>query len=294
MIDPQQLAALAAVLQTGSFEAAGARLGVTQSAISQRIRALEDLTGAILVQRGHPCRGTEAGVRLARHHDDLTLMEHALAQDLRLIRTDRPTVRLAINADSVATWFLPALKALPDALFDIIIEDQDETEGLLRRGAVMAAITARATPVQGCDAYPLGRLRYLPTASPAFMARWFGAGVTRESLGQAPMITFNAADLLQRRWVSGLVGADLAPPTHMIGSSHAFVDAALLGLGWGMNPLALVQTHIAEGRLLPLTPEAHLDVALNWQVARLNAQALLPLTDAVRRAAAASLLPALK
>jgi len=290
MIDPAQLAALAAILATGSFDGAAATLNVTQSAISQRIRALEERMGTVLILRGQPCLGTEAGLRLARHREDIALLEQALARDLKGVEADRPSLRIAVNADSLATWFLPALTALPNALFDLVIDDQDHSAALLRRAEVTAAVTVRAAAVQGCTAWPLGALRYVATASPGFVARHFAGGVDGSALMRAPMLTFNAKDQLQRRWLRALAGRDLAPPAHVIGSSTGFVDAALLGLGWGMNPEGLVRDHVAAGRLVALVPDRPLDVALCWQVARLNGAALVPLTQAVRRAAKAALI----
>ena len=54
--DPNQLAALTAILRTGSFDHAASELGVTSSAISQRLKMLEDQVGAAL--EGAPsCNG---------------------------------------------------------------------------------------------------------------------------------------------------------------------------------------------------------------------------------------------
>lgn len=289
MIDPLQLAALTEVLGTGSFDAAAVALGVTQSAISQRIRALEESMGAQLILRGRPCQGTEAGLRLARHYNDIRLLEQALVRDLGKTEVARPTVRIAVNADSLATWLLPALTALPGVNFDLVIDDQDHSETLLRRAEVMAAIITRPEPLRGCSAWQLGSLRYVATASPEFVARHFPDGLTEQALARAPVITFNSKDSLQRQWLKRQCGHDLSPPSHIIGSSQAFVEAALLGLGWGMNPLALVQAHLQTGRLVALTPERPLDVSLTWQVTRLNAAILSPLTQAIRAAARAEL-----
>lgn len=290
MIDPAQLETLATVLRTGSFDAAASMLSVTPSAISQRIRALEDRMGTALLIRSLPVEPTEAGRRLARHADDVRLLEQSLRRDLgQDPGTDRPTIRIAVNADSLATWFLPALSALPDMLFDIVIDDQDHSDTLLMRGEVAAALTSRADPLPGAVPHTLGALRYLATASPAFCDRWFADGLTVRNLARAPALTFNAKDRLQRDWAARLIGRRVAMPSHVIGSSHAFVDAALLGLGWGMNPEALVKDHIAEGRLIALAPEEPLDVALYWQVSRLTEKALAPLTRAVRSAARSDL-----
>jgi LysR family transcriptional regulator (chromosome initiation inhibitor) len=292
MLDPAQLAALAAVLATGSFDRAAARLGVTPSAISQRIRALEERIGTALIIRAQPARATPAGARLARHADDLRLLEQALAADLGLAPGTAPRLRIAVNADSLATWFLPALAALPEMLFDLEVDDQDHSADWLRRGEVVAAVTSGGADVPGTDRIALGRLRYIATASPAFARRWFAHGVTAAALIRAPALEFNRKDRLQRDWAAAVSGAPVTLPCHRIASSTAFVEAAELGLGWGLNPEPLARDGLASGRLVALMPDRPLDVPLDWQVARLPGAALAPLTRAVRAAARAALLAA--
>jgi len=289
--DPAHLAALAAVLRHGAFEAAAADLGVTPSAVSQRIKALEERVGAVLVNRASPCTGTPAGLRLAKHAEDVGLLEAQLSRDLALDAAPRPArLRLAVNADSLATWFVPAM-AVPDILFDLVIDDEEHSADWLRRGAVSAAVCALGAPVAGCDAYPLGALRYVATASPAFMARWFPDGVTAEALARAPCLTFNAKDRLQRRWIEQATGARVAPPSHFLPSSTAFVAAAEAGLGWGMNPVPLAEEALRTGRLVPLIHDQVMDVPLTWQISRAMTRALQPVTTAVRRAAKDALMP---
>jgi len=289
--DPHHLAALAGVLRCGSFEAAASELSVTPSAISQRIKALEERVGTALILRGSPCTGTPAGTRLAKHAEDVGVLEGQLSRDLALTPQDGVTrLRIAVNADSLATWFVPALAAVPDVLFELVIDDQDHSADWLRRGEVSAAITAADKPVAGCQHISLGALRYVATASPAFVERWFPDGVTAEALAIAPCLTFNAKDGLQRRWIVEATGRRLSPPAHFLPSTQAFVDAARAGLGWGMNPETLVHGPIRNGRLIALNPKLPMDVALDWQVSRIMAPAMEPVTAAVRAAAKNALL----
>jgi LysR family transcriptional regulator (chromosome initiation inhibitor) len=197
-----------------------------------------------------------------------------------------------VNADSLATWVLTALAATENMLFDLVIDDQDHSQDWLRRGEVSAAITGHPGPLQGCDTVPLGALRYRATASPGYVAKWLPDGPTRAALARAPALTFSNKDRLQRDWIAGLLGpgAGFAFPTHRIASSHGFVDAAMLGLGWGMNPDPLIAEHLAAGRLVEIAPNAPLDVPLYWQFARLTANAIAPLTQAVKDASARYLL----
>ena len=290
-LDYAQLSALAAILRLGSFEAAAAELGVTPSAVSQRLKALEERVGTTLVRRGQPCTGTDAGRRLAAHADAVRLLESQLGRDLDGLvpSASAPRLRLAANADSLATWLVPALAKQPDLQFDVVVDDQDHSLDWLARGEVAAAVTSHAAPVAGCDSFALGNLRYIPTATPEFMSRWFPQGVTAESLSQAPMLRFNRKDALQARWIGTVSDSPLSPPTHHIASSSGFVKGALSGLGWAMNPELMVRADLLSGRLVSLLPDAHLDVPLFWQVNRIVAPAVETLTRAIRREAVAQL-----
>jgi LysR family transcriptional regulator (chromosome initiation inhibitor) len=290
MLDYPQLAALSAVVSEGSFERAAARLHVTPSAVSQRIRALEERVGAVLVVRGTPCSATPAGLPLLRHAERVALLETELQGALPGLARSRAatlpaTLRIAVNADSLATWLMPALarfaRAQPDVQLDLVLDDQDHTGERLRRGEVLAAVTSAAESVQGCNSHALGALRYAATASPAFVKRHFGHGVDAESLARAPCLVFNRKDRLQARWLRSVTRRPIEPPCHWLPSTHAFIDAALAGLGWGMNPLPLAQPHLDARRLVELEPGRTIDVPLCWQASRLALPALSVLTDAV-------------
>jgi LysR family transcriptional regulator, chromosome initiation inhibitor len=300
-LDYAQLAALAAVIGEGSFERAAQRLHVTPSAVSQRIRQLEERVGAVLVQRGTPCSATPAGLPLLRHAERVALLEAELVSTLpggrRSAALSRSTLCVAVNADSLATWVMPALARFaherPQVQLDLVLEDQDHASELLRRGQVLAALTSSAAAVQGCNSHALGRLRYVATASPAFVKRWFAHGVDAESLAVAPCLVFNRKDQLQARWLQRLTRRAgrraLQPPCHWLPSAQGFVDAALAGLGWGMNPLRLAEPHLAARRLVELVPGHPIDVPLYWQASRLALPALEALTAAVLAAAQVAL-----
>lgn len=292
LLDPHHLSALSAILRHGSFDTAASALAVTPSAISQRIKALEDRVGATLINRGSPCTGTPAGLRIAQYAEDIGLLEAQLSRELSLDQnTDIARVRVAIPADILATLFIDVMANTSGLLFDLVIDDQDHSAQWLRRGEVSAAITVDGQPVTGCDAIELGTLRYLPTASPDFMQCWFSEGVNKSTLSIAPCLVFNRKDGLQKAWFEAQAGGRITPPTHFLPSSHGFVDAAIAGVGWGMNPEPLVRDSITEGKLQPLIPDSHLDVALTWQVGRVLSPALAPLTKAVKAAAAKALIP---
>lgn len=291
MLDYALLSALAAVIRTGSFERAARQLNVTPSAISQRVKLLEERVGTVLVIRGQPCLATEVGQRLCQHVEQVALLESSMRQTLPGLQAEsRPmTLRIAVNADSLATWFVQAMAETEGFLFDLVLDDQDYSADWLRRGEVMAAVTSHGMPIQGCNCRPLGALRYIATASPGFVERWFPDGFTKESAVHAPSLIFNQKDRLQSMWLRQVFGEEIQPPLHWLPSSQAFVDAALAGLGWGMNPETLVQEHLRTGRLVALDPQVDLEVPLFWQESRIVGQVMSDVTRAVLKTARAML-----
>ena len=287
MLDYALLSALAAVVRTGSFERAAHRLNVTPSAVSQRVKLLEERIGTVLVLRGQPCLATEAGQRLCQHVEQVALLESSLRGSLPGLEPEAGpvTLRIAVNADSLATWFIPAMAGTEGFLFDLVLDDQDYSADWLRRGEVVAAVTSYGKPIQGCNCYSLGSLRYVATARPAFMERWFAEGLNEPSVAYAHCLIFNQKDRLQALWLQQALGLDVMPPVHWLPSSQAFVDGALAGLGWGMNPEALVQEHLRAGRLVALKPSDPLEVPLFWQQSRIVGPLLGDVTRAVRETA---------
>jgi LysR family transcriptional regulator (chromosome initiation inhibitor) len=287
-LDLAQLSALAAVVDTGSFDGAARDLHITPSAVSQRIKALERSAGAVLVRRSRPVTATEAGhayVRLARQIVALAReTDAAVAPE----RATTPTVSLAVNGDSLATWVLPALATLGNRVaFDLHREDQDHSAELLRDGRVMAAITTDATAVQGCSVSRLGAMRYRAMASPGFAERFFPRGATPTALDAAPMIVFDRRDDLQDRYLrTAAPGA--APPRHYLPSSADFAAAVLLGIGWAMLPDGQSEAGERVGALVDLDPGRSIDVVLHWQQWEIFTAALddaaTAITDAARHA----------
>ena len=285
-LDLAQLRALDATVRGGTLDAAARALHVTPSAISQRLRALEVATGRILLIRTKPVQVTESGravLRLARQIDLLCAdVTRALGGDPAPERV--PTLPIGVNADSMATWILPALAPLAgDVCFDLHREDQEHTSALLRTGAVMAAVTADVDPVPGCTSTRLGGMRYRPIATPGFARRWFPAGPTPEALARAPVVVFDRKDDLQHRYLHARAGRDVAPPVHYVPASADYVAAVGLGLGWGMVPD--LQTRGPAADLVELDPAGALHVVLYWQQWRLRSAMLDRVREAVVAAA---------
>lgn len=278
-----QLRALLAVVEEGTFEAAARRLHVTPSAVSQRIRALESATGRVVVQRGTPCRATEAGTVLLRAARQVQLVEQEVAAALEGPEHGRAVLAVAVNADSLATWFRPVLGEAggwDDAVLRLRVEDQQLTDALLAKGEVMAAVTEDPVAVSGCSVRPLGAMRYLPLAVPDLVERFSRDG--RVDLAAMPVVDFNAKDALQQELLTARGG--LRPPVHEVPSSEAFLAAVLAGLGWGMVPEHQLGDALTDGRLVRVA-RGHRDVPLYWQRWRLASAQLDRLSEAVSGAA---------
>ncbi|WP_300267612.1 LysR family transcriptional regulator ArgP [Microbacterium sp.] len=268
-IDPDQAATVAAVTEEGSLDAAARRLNITPSAVSQRLKALESHLGRVLVVRSKPARATASGEAIVRLARQIALLEHETAVSLGVDEGagGRISIPLAVNADSLSTWFLAPLARVSerhDIDFDLHRDDQDFTAGLLEAGTVMAAVTSQSTPVTGCAVTPLGQLEYEPLASAAFIDRWFTDGVTAESLARAPFVDFDRRDDLQRGWLRGWGVSASDVPRHYVPASHDFATAVALGLGWGLIPRMQMSGHKTHGDLVRL-PGKTVRVAHYWQ-----------------------------
>jgi LysR family transcriptional regulator (chromosome initiation inhibitor) len=289
-VDSEQLRTFAAVIAEGSFDAAARSLRVTPSAVSQRMKALETSVGGVLVERGKPARPTGPGevvLRLARQVAELeaeALRELAAGQ----AEAEFARIPLVVPGDALTTWVLPALAAVVAQRMCVEVqrEDQNHSVVLLRQGAVLAAITADARPVQGCVVRPLGCMRYRPMASPEFARTWLPDGPTLANLGRAPMVVFDRRDDLQDRYLRQRTRKPVPAPRSYIPASADFVTAIRLGLGWGM-----VAEQQVESGVVPIDPSHFVDVPLYWQQWRLASRPLTTLADAITAAAAVHLRP---
>lgn len=241
-IDPELAATVAAVADEGTLDAASRRLSITPSAVSQRLKTLEQQLGRILVVRTKPASLTEAGEAVVRLARQIALLEHDALAGVGVddgVGARRVSIPLAVNADSMATWFLAPLARLSashDIDFDLHRDDQNFTARLLESGTVMAAVTSEENPVAGCSVAPLGMIEYQAVAAPAFAARWFADGVDSAALTASPFVDFDRRDTLQHEWLRAQGVSQHGIPRHYVPASHDYAMAVELGLGWGMLP----------------------------------------------------------
>ncbi|QQC94208.1 LysR family transcriptional regulator ArgP [Streptomyces alfalfae] len=293
----EQVRTLLAVVDEGTFDAAAAALHVTPPAVSQRVKALERRTGRVLLTRTKPVRPTESGQVVVRFARQLARLERDARADLGIGESGQGALLpVAVNADSLATWFLSALARVPDELrvcFELRREDEVHTTSLLREGAVMAAVTSSPDAVSGCTVRRLGRVRYLPVASPGFIERWLGdrpGAPPGRVVADAPVLLFDRRDTLQDQFAREVTGGRGAGALrHYVPSSRGFAEAIEAGLGWGVVPRAQAEPLLRAGALRLLDPERVVDVPLFWQQWKLDSPALAALADAVVNTAAEAL-----
>lgn len=265
--DPAALECLAALVDEGSFERAAARLSITQSAVSQRLRALEASVGQLLVVRSRPLRLTEPGKVLLRFARQWQALRADAERELEAAARPDERLPIAVNADSLATWVLPALDPLVQegVSLELIVDDQGFTHEWLRQGAVLGCVTTVGQALRGCRVAPLGVMPYIAVASPGFIERTLPHGLHRGNFTQVPFLVFNRKDDMQNQWVARAF--DLPSPRlreRFVPSSEAYVQAVRMGWGIGVVPVVQVQTWLASGELVPIHPEVTLPIALYW------------------------------
>ena len=266
------LEALAAVVREGTFEAAARSLNITQSAVSQRLKLLEEKAGAVLIVRGRPCVATEFGQQLYRHVEQVHLLEHDLRKSLTSIEdpsSGNPAViRIAVNSDSLATWFPEVVQRAGSELnihFDIIPDDQEHTAERLRSGEALAAVTTEANPLQGCRRVPLGAMEYVAVATPRFVAANFPDGVSLEAVSKATHLVFDRKDLLLQQWFFDTFGEPAPHFGHLVPSVPGYAACSANGAGWGLNPRLSVGSYLDDGALVEFAPGTSVLVPLYWQ-----------------------------
>ncbi|MEM9250192.1 MAG: ArgP/LysG family DNA-binding transcriptional regulator [Pseudomonadota bacterium] len=274
-IDYELLAALAAVAREGSFDAAARSLGVTQSAVSQRVKQLEDRVGEALVVRGRPCVATPTGLRLIEHLEQVIILQRELNDDLgRLVGSGPrlvPTIRVSVNNDSLATWFPHVIKRVKDELnlrLDIIPDDQAFTEERLRAGEASAIVTSMDRPIPGFRRSHLGIMTYRAVAAPQIYERHFANGVSAETIRGTPCLVWDRKDTIQDQWMALALGEVVAVTTHSVPSYVGYVECCLNGTAWGIVPTQAAAPYLKSGALVALSPGTDLQLSLFWHASK--------------------------
>ena len=264
----EHLRTFAIVVDEGTLEGAAKQLHITPSAVSQRLRNMEERMGAVLLQRTRPVSVTEVGAVVLRAARQVERITGDVAAELEHAPSGSALLPIVVNADSLATWFVPALARAAretGARFEVLRADETVSTEKLRSGQAVAAVTATAEAVPGCTSTLIGVDRYHAVAHPEFMRTYFHSGVTPESLRNAPSLQFDRHDMFEQRFLRRLTRAPIDPPRHFIPSSAEFVMAIELGMGWGMVPALQCKAALDDGRLVEVTPDSSIRMPLYWQ-----------------------------
>jgi LysR family transcriptional regulator (chromosome initiation inhibitor) len=297
-LDPLALDCLAALADETSFERAAQRLSITQSAVSQRLRSLEAQVGQPLVVRTRPLALTDAGKVLLRFARQWQALRSDAERELGARVHEAQRLPIAVNADSLATWVLPALDPIVQAGhgLELVVDDQDFTHDWLREGAVLGCVSTVREALRGCRVRALGVMNYTAAASPGFIEQHLPRGLDRDNFARVPFLVFNRKDDMQSQWVSGAFGVR-SPRLleRFVPSSEAYARAATMGWGIGVLPLLQARPFVEAGQLALLRPEVTVSVALHWHQwhAGQNADAPVSLLDRVGEALAAGAMAAL-
>ncbi|MGI0116183.1 LysR family transcriptional regulator ArgP [Zooshikella sp. RANM57] len=290
-LDYKLLEALAWVAKLASFEKAAQKLFITQSAVSQRIKQLEERIGEPLLIRSAPPQLTPRGQRLICHLQQVQLLEQELLTEFNILDKESHflPINIAINADSLATWFLPCIESLLSShqiLLSIQVEDEIRALQLLKRGDVAGCISCQPNPISGCETHYLGDIHYHCVASPQFITRYFKDGFTLENTKKAPAIIFNQFDTLHEDFLIQFFDVpQVHYPTHLIPSSDAFLAVVENSIAYALIPHMQVNTAIAAGKLINLTPQHYEIRSLYWHTWHSPSQAILLLTKSLKRQA---------
>ena len=297
--DPDALECLAAIIEEGGFERAAQRLSITQSAVSQRLRALEAQVGTVLIVRSRPLKPTPAGQLMLKHAKMMRLLRADLEKDLRELAPsstgggrEEDRISVAINADSIATWALPALSPLAQSglPIEIIADDQEFTHEWLREGQVLGCVTSLGQALRGCKMEPLGTMDYVAVASADYAARHCPKGMTAHNFHKLPFIAFNRKDQLQHSFVEQSFGLQRVVLKQLfVPSSEGQIRAVRAGWGVSVVPELGVREALASGELVNVAPRHRLGVALYWHCWNLSSEVLDSLSGALRTAAKRSL-----
>lgn len=285
MMDYRHLEALAAVINENGFEKASKKLNITQSAVSQRIKQLEDLTGQILIIRKSPPRPTDYGKKLLKHFMLVEKLETELLNEIHENKEQEfLNIAIGINADSLATWFIDSCSNFLEThkvTMDLRIDDQDETHIMLKNGEVLGCIGSKKLSIQGCCSTFLGNMKYRPVAAPDFNKNFFKKGFNKETIKTSPCVLFNKKDGLQAEFFKKAFQTQIIDfPRSYIPSSEKFFDFILKGHAYGMVPDLQSQSYLKTKKLIALS-NFYIEVPLYWSRWTLNSKIIKTITDSI-------------
>ncbi|MGZ4279146.1 MAG: LysR family transcriptional regulator [Solirubrobacteraceae bacterium] len=290
MLDARRLTTLQAVLRTGSFAAAAAELGYTQSAVSQHIAELERATGLRLLDR-RPVRPTEAGLVALRAADAAGEALAAAATELGALRDGAAgSVRLGTFASAATGLAAPALATFarthPGVTVAVAQLEPAGAHEALVAGRIDLAITF---DYDVAPQEPPGPVERVPLAGDPVLA-----ALPRDHRFAARR-TVELAELADEPWIAaplaGLPLALLRDAAHRAGFRAAMeydgddfrAVLALVAAGLGLAVLPRLALHAAPGTVA-VRPLADAPLTRRLYLARLRTARTPPAVAALEAA----------
>ena len=265
MLEYRQLEALGAVIEHGGFDKAADALGLTQSAVTQRVKHLETHFGKPLLVRSNPPVLTDAGLPLYAHFKKMRLLEEDLKMDMGEGIAGTP-LSLGVNASTLGSWFLPALGHIMKlTLVDLHVGEAKVVHELLQLGNLAGCISIRSKPSRGCSVRYLGKLVLRCIATKEFKQRHFPQGIGVKEMKSAPAILFHPESQMMRMYqknVMGIMPFDV--PTHIVPSQHEYLQMISNGVAYGFLPEPLFHQFQADKGLIDLSPLAPVVIPQYW------------------------------
>lgn len=257
-MDYEAIKTLESVIRNQNFERAAKELFVTQSAISQRINQLEVEHGQRLLIRELPYRPTEMGESILSHYRKVVSLEESLVLNSNQKDSKKSVVKIALNVDTLETWFMKVLQDPEIAKLlnlQITIDDEKYTLNYLKSGRVDLSIGTMKTPVSNHECIRLGCMNYVLVANPEFKKKHFPKKVADADFANIPAIVFNDRDDLQTAYLKKQFHYSGSYPMTLIPSTSGGKAAIIAGFGYGLQPVLDIQKELKSKALVLVTPE---------------------------------------
>jgi len=268
-LDYKLLQSLDAIIAEQSFDGASKRLNITQSAISQRIKQLEEQCTQPVLVRGTPLKVTDLGAKLLNHYQQVIQLETDLLVDINPEKSLAPvTIAIALNADSIASWFIPAIAdvlKIHNIELDLHVINESISHELIKDGKAFAAISDKPTGSPKTKVTPIGNIVYKLCAHPSFRDKHFPNGLNADSLSSAPGINYDHMDNMHYNYIEQHFGLTKGEyPCHRVRSAEGLLNLALNGVAYSLFPEPQIKQYLASGELIDIAPKLHLSQPLFW------------------------------
>lgn len=280
VLTPDALAMLQAIAEAGSFAAAARAMGMVPSALTYRVRQIEDALDVLLYDRSsRQAKLTRAGAELLQEGARLLQEIDAVANRVKRVATGWES-QLTIAVDTVISK--NTVMELCESFFSLNpptrIKLRDEAltgtlEAVTSGQADLAlGVALDAANIAGIQGKPLGSMEFVYVVAPHHPLADAAEPLSDSLIQQHRAVA--VADSLQRG-VGATFGLLSGQDVFTVGTMHAKLDAQLRGLGGGYLPLCMAGTYIDSGRLVVKKterPQRQVPVSFAWRGATTSAQ----------------------